>query len=171
MAFDDKGNPVGITLRDGLAAAGLTQYDEKQTPTATLTPAQLDRSYSVVHVSDGKGGTVERIRRTALQAGQANEWDIITSTGVDRNLGLDDYILQPGTGITIGFVQDIDQDGLIGLVESVNNCSDTAVDSDHDGLDDRFEVLVGWTVTTDRGSTKVPAPTGVTRASSSSLWA
>ncbi|MDQ4134156.1 MAG: hypothetical protein M3179_13360 [Actinomycetota bacterium] len=51
------------------------------------------------------------------------------------------------------------------VLESLNRCVDSAADSatdgddlpdsidtDGDGLDDRFEVLVGWEVTTERGS-------------------
>ncbi len=158
VVFDENGHQVGITLRDGLHAMGLREYDETVTPTASLTQAEIDSSYSVrkYQKPDGeKREIVLRVRRTQVEVGVRNEWLILTPTGIDRTLTLDDVILQPGGSITLGFLQDKDRDAMPALMESLNNCSDIAKDSDGDGLDDRFETLVGWTVRTERGSRDV----------------
>jgi hypothetical protein len=151
IVYDASGKHQGISLREALQAAGFTQYDEAVTPTATLTQAQVDSSYSVINVPDF-GERIYRIRRTKRELPQAaKEWQIITPTGLDRSLGLDDVIMFAGQSFSLTFVQDLDRDNLTAATERLNNCSDFAKDSDSDGLDDRFETLVGWTVDTDRG--------------------
>ena len=163
VVYDPDGRQIGITLRDGLRAIGLTEYQESENPTASLTQAQIDSSYSLYEIRPGQE-RIHRVRRTALKAGEAKEWDIITPTGIDRSLTLDSLILEPGASVVLAFVQDKDEDNLPAIVEALNNCVDSSADvnpqdgipdsfdTDGDTLDDRFELLVGWTFTTERGS-------------------
>lgn len=154
VVFDALGQQVGISLREALQALGLEEFDEDARPSGSLTAAQRERSYSVQ-----RGGGVERIfriRQAALLPGIAREWFIITETGATSEVpSLDDIVLRTGGGIALGFLGDLDGDGLVSLIEFINNCSDQDKDSDNDGLDDRFETLIGWNVNTDRGSRRV----------------
>lgn len=151
IVYDANGKHQGISLREALQAAGFTQYNEALNPTATLTQAQIDNSYSVIQVPDF-GERIYRIRRTKRELPvAAKEWQIITPTGLDRTLGLDDVIMYAGQSFSLTFVQDLDRDNLTAGIERLNNCSDFAKDSDSDGMDDRFETLVGWEVDTDLG--------------------
>ncbi|MDQ6524539.1 hypothetical protein RB608_13055 [Nocardioides sp. LHD-245] len=163
--FDPDGNSLGITLREALAAIGLEEYDETAHPTASLTQAEIDGSYSVIRRDDG-GDRIFRVRRTGMEPGVAKQWEIITPTGIDQSLTLDSLIMDAGQSITLAFLADTDQDRLPALLESVHGCVDSPTDSDADGiadstdtdgdgLDDRFEVLVGWKVESQRGSRNV----------------
>ena len=152
IVYDASGKHMGISLREALQAAGFTQYNEANNPTATLSQAQIDSSYSVINVPDF-GERIYRIRRTKRELPQAaKEWQILTPTGLDRSLGLDDVIMTAGQSFSLSFVQDLDRDNVTAVAERLNGCSDFAKDSDSDGLDDRFEVFVGWAVDTDRGA-------------------
>ncbi len=167
VVFDPNGKHVGITLRKALQAAGLSEVDEATRPTAGLTQEEIDSSYSVYDIRPGEQ-RVFRVRRTRVQAGVAKAWEILTPTGIDRTKGLDDLILEPGSSFILAFVQDKDEDGLPAVIESLNRCVDStarlkpndpfgfdSADTDGDGLDDRFELLVGWSVDTERGSRQV----------------
>lgn len=154
VVFDGMGRPVGITLRDALQSLGLVEYNEDLRSTSSLSGAQQDNSYSVQ-----RAGGVERIfriRRAAIRPAEAREWFIITPTGIASEVAsLDDVILNTGGGVALSFIGDLDGDGLTSLIEFVNGCSDRDSDTDDDGLDDRFETLIGWNVNTDRGSKRV----------------
>ena len=154
VIFDPEGKQVGITLRDALAAAGLKWYDETTTPTSSLRDAERYNSYSTKAWPDGKGERIFRVRDRKVEEGAPKQWDVITPTGINRNLTLDERILYPGSSVTLSYVEDLDQDRLPGLTESVFSCDDTKVDTDGDGLDDRFEVLIGWKVTTAPGGSR-----------------
>ena len=161
--FDDSGNHTGITLRSALAAIGLTEYDELATPYSTLTNDEIENSYST-YFDDNGNERIFRIRGTAsrilidnpatpedetetLATEVARAWEIITPTGIDQTIAsLDERILNTGDDIKLAFVQDIDQDRLPDVLEAIYNSSDNLQDTDGDGLDDRFEALVGWTV-------------------------
>lgn len=163
--FDDDGKQVGITLRSALKSIGLTEMKEADRPTIALTQEEIDNSYSTYEIRPGEE-RVFRVRRTRLEAGVAKQWEILTPTGIDRTKGLDDLILEPGGSFILAFVQDRDEDSLPAVVESINRCADSnadldgdgrfdTADTDDDGLDDRFELLVGWSVNTERGSRQV----------------
>ena len=107
-----------------------------------------------------------RVRRTAIEVGLPTAWEIITPTGIDRDVTLDEHFVEPGASILLAFVQDKDEDRVPAILESLNRCVDSAADTDNDGiadsldtdrdgLDDRFELLVGWEVRTERGSRPV----------------
>ena len=163
--FDADGDSLGITLRDALAAAGLKEYSETANPTASLTQQQIDNSYSVI-TRPGGGDRIYRVRKTGMEPGVAKQWEIITPTGIDQSLTLDSLIMDAGQTFTVAFLADTDEDRLPALLESINGCVDSpvdsngdgvadSVDSDGDGLDDRFELLVGWKVEVERGSFQV----------------
>jgi hypothetical protein len=145
VVFDGDGNQIGIGLREALEAYGLTELDESERPSDSLTDAEADSSYSVLRGADGFE-RIFRIRRTLARTGESKMWAIITETGIDGDKPLDDYVLRTGSSLSLAFLQDLDGDGLPASVEAMNNCSDQSADTDGDGLDDRFETLVGWTV-------------------------
>lgn len=145
VVFDSQGRQVGITLRDALAAIGLKHYDELTHPSATLTDSDLENSYSTVF-DDAGVERIYRIRKTGFEPGKLKMWEVITPTGINHSLGLDDVILTPERDIKLAFVQDIDADRLPANLEFLNNTSDRLRDTDGDTLDDRFEALIGWTV-------------------------
>ena len=87
-----------------------------------------------------------------MEPGKAKSWEILTPTGVDQTVGLDDRIMNAGETFTLAFLQDLDEDRLPAVLESINGCSDTEDDTDGDTLDDRFEVLIGWEVDPTQGS-------------------
>lgn len=154
VTFDDKGKQVGITLKDALAAIGLTRYDEETTATSTLTDREIENSYSTI-VDEAGVEKIFRIRGKALKDGVPKSWEILTPTGIDQTIGLDDFILRPDSDIKLVFAQDLDQDRMPANVEYLNNCSDTSKDTDGDGLDDRTEVLIGREVETGQGTKRV----------------
>jgi hypothetical protein len=158
VVFDPDGNLVGITLRQALAAIGLT---ETTTPLADLTPAEIQRTYSTRQLTLDDGTTVTRIvriRQTPSEEIDTERWVIITPTGIDDRLGLDDVILQAASDVKLVFVRDHDSDGVPASVEFLNGTSDELKDTDDDGLDDRFEALVGWDVDiVGRGTRRVYA--------------
>ncbi|AWM35933.1 hypothetical protein GobsT_63320 [Gemmata obscuriglobus] len=166
VTFDANGKQVGITLREALAAIGLARYDEAATPTGSLTEVERDNSYSTIIDEDGRE-RIFRVRGTAEEAGLQKYWQIITPTGIDRTVGLDDFVLRTDSDARLAFVQDLDGDRLPASLEYIFGTSDSPEDlngdgvpdgrdTDGDGLDDRFETLIGWTVEIDgRGSYRV----------------
>jgi len=83
-------------------------------------------------------------RRSRGQYGRM--WAVLVP---DNNLiGVDfrKVVLHPGQVLNLGFIQDLDRDGLISSVEFLFGSSDTKQDTDGDGLDDYSEVRVGWDV-------------------------
>ncbi len=145
VVFDAIGGQVGITLREALAAIGLSHFDEDTTPTDSLTDDQLLNSYSTYRDNAG----VERffrVRTVAREFGIRKSWEVITPTGIDQTIGPDDVILRTDSNVYLAFVQDLDGDRLPANLEFIFNTSDQFRDTDDDTLDDRFESLIGWTV-------------------------
>jgi hypothetical protein len=145
VIFDSQGKQVGITLREALAAIGLTHYYEFENPTSSLTETEQKNSYSTVF-DDAGVERIYRIRGTGFEPGKLKMWEVITPTGINHSLGLDDVILTPEQDIKLAFVQDLDSDRLPASLEFLNNTSDALRDTDGDTLDDRFEMLIGWKV-------------------------
>jgi len=158
VVFDPVGNLVGITLREALAAIGLTEATK---PLAELTPAEILSTYSTGEIPLDDATTVTRIvriRQTPSEEIDTERWVIITPTGIDDTLGLDDVILHAASDVKLVFVRDHDSDGVPASVEFLNGTSDELKDTDDDGLDDRFEALVGWDVNiVGRGTRRVYA--------------
>lgn len=153
--YDENGKPVGITLRDALKTLGYVWYDEAEHPTSSLTAEQIAKSYSTLTFESPAGKDFEVIIRmgaTTRQEGVRREWLVLTSSGWDPTLTLDEYILTAESEIKIVFAYDLDDDKIYGSVEYVNGCSDTNPDSDNDGLSDYLEVVTGWKVETSRGT-------------------
>ena len=155
VVFDPTGKQVGITLRDALGAAGLKWYDEDANPSATLSAADRQNSYSTKKSADGSFEGIIRVRNRQLRLTAPESWEIVSRTGIDRTLNLDQRILYPGDQVTLQFLADLDGDRLPALTEAVHGCKDSAKDTDADGLDDRFEVLIGWQVRTPLGTRDV----------------
>ena len=167
VVFDLTGKQVGITLRDALEASGLKWYDEDQVAlkVPALTQAEKLKSFSTkqVDAKDSAGNTVKvevvhRIRGRAIDLVSPRQWYVVTPTGIDPSPMLDSRILYPGSSVSFQFVQDEDGDKLTALTEAMHGCSESTkkneagrnegIDTDKDGLDDRFEVLIGWEVDT-----------------------
>lgn len=167
VVFDLTGKQVGITLRDALEAAGLKWYDEDVPAQQTTALLQADRlkSFSTkkVDVKDSTGKDVQveviyRIRGRAIDLSSPRQWFVVTPTGIDPSPKLDSRILYPGSSVNFQFVQDEDEDRLTALTEATHGCSESTkkdaagknegIDTDKDGLDDRFEVLIGWEIDT-----------------------
>jgi len=161
VVFGPDGKQVGITLRDALAAIGLAHYDESTTPACDasnpprcLSSEQLARSYSTVPTPEGVE-RVFRVRGAEFRNDEIRAWEVITSDGYDHSKGVDSTILLPGETVRLAFLQDLDADRLESRIEEIHNCIDAqkstdpeldTSDTDGDGLDDRFEVMIGWTV-------------------------
>ncbi len=96
---------------------------------------------------DGQESLFRFHRRARGQFGRA--WAVLVPD--DNLIGLDfrKVVLRPGEVLNLGFVQDLDRDGLISDVEAMFGSSDTRQDSDGDRLDDYSEVRVGWEVGVD----------------------
>jgi hypothetical protein len=146
VVFDTSGNQTGISLRDALRAAGLTEYDEAVTPSSSLSFADRQNSYSIEKSPDGNDERIFRIRGRQIQAGSPKSWEILTATGIDHSVTLDEHILLPGESITLSFLEDLDQDEMPATLEAMHRCVDTDIDTDGDLLDDRFEVMIGWSI-------------------------
>lgn len=154
VVFDARGRQVGITLPDALEAIGLTRFDEDDDPTSTLSSEEIENSYST-RLEEGVE-RIYRLREASKDGVSSQSWEIITPTGIQLPARLDDFVLRTEGDIKLAFVEDLDDDRLTNGLELLNNCSDVDVDSDADELDDRFEVLIGWTVNvTGRGSRRV----------------
>src|SRR5690606_31345217 len=77
------------------------------------------------------------------------DWEVLTPTGIragDNRVDFNSEVLRTEVGITLAFVQDLDDDGVPARWEYILGCSDNNEDTDGDTLDDRFEVYEGWLV-------------------------
>jgi hypothetical protein len=144
--FDSAGKEVGITLFDALAATGMTRYNEADDPMTDLTAEEIQNSYSTSFVNGIE--RIYRIRGVANDPLVQKRWEILTTLGIVSQADLGSLILKTGSPISLNFVQDLDNDGLPADVEFLLRTSDGKRDTDGDGLDDRFEALIGWTVET-----------------------
>lgn len=155
VVFDPTGKQVGITLRDALGAAGLKWYDEDANPSSSLSAADRQNSYSTKKSADGSFEGIIRIRNRQIRLTAPESWEIVSRTGIDRTLNLDQRILYPGDQVSLQFLADLDGDQMPALTEAVNGCLDSSRDTDSDGLDDRYEVMIGWEVRTALGTHEV----------------
>lgn len=144
--FDAQGRQVGITLREAFEQVlGLTRYDEDATPASTLDALELERSYATREV--GGVTVLWRIGGVAMdRTNPRRKWEVLTPAGIDRTIGFDERILRTEDGVTLAYVQDLDDDRIPARIEYLLGCSDLASDTDGDGISDYDEVYVGWTV-------------------------
>ena len=142
------------------------------TPVDTSLPTEANRilnSYSTYEDDQGRE-KVFRIRGVSNDFGIKKFWEILTPLGIDQQTELGDLVLKSSAPASLNFVQDLDGDGLTADVEYLLRTSDSPLDlltydangrripgqdgvpdgrdTDGDGLDDRFEALIGWTVST-----------------------
>jgi hypothetical protein len=162
VVFDGSGKEVGIGLHQALAAVGLRRYEETSTPTANLTDEEILSSYSTVVVAGRE--KIYRIRGISNDSLNRKFWEILTPLGIDQITDLNDLVLKSNVPVSLNFVQDLDGDGLTADVEYFLRTSDSDLleggvprgrDTDRDGLDDRFEALIGWSVSTPQKTYKV----------------
>lgn len=148
ILYNERNRQVGITLREVFAALDLTHYDEDETPTSSLTQAQLATSYSTRTV-DGRA-TLYRVRATFPSGSDPSQaWWIYDDERIVRATDAFGHVLHSREAIGVSFEGDTDGDGLPARVEYSLGCSDELIDSDGDGLTDAEEVMTGWTVTVD----------------------
>jgi hypothetical protein len=116
VVFDiNFGKEVGITLFEALAAVGLTQYDEAETPTSSLSDDEILSSFSTF--VDGGREKIYRIRGIANDSLNEKYWEILTPLGIDQVTDVKDLILKTDAPVSLNFVQDLDHDGLSADVE------------------------------------------------------
>ncbi len=148
ILFDGDGRQVGITLKDALEnVLGLHHYDEAVTGTSSLTPEEIQNSYSTIKVGDRL--LLARVRGVSRDlTDPRRKWVVLDETGLigDDAQDLLSIILYAGKGVTLAFVQDLDEDGLPAYIEEMLGCSDDLVDTDGDGLSDLQETYTGWQV-------------------------
>ncbi len=162
ILFDATGHQVGILLTDALETVlGLTHYDEATTPATSLDAVQLQNSYSTRVINGVR--VLWRVRSVSRELGNPlKTWVVLTPEGlVAADQDLRDRVLRAGQGVTLAFIQDLDDDGVPARMEYTLGCSDSdldqlpsgnpdgiadGVDTDLDGLDDRFEAYEGWLV-------------------------
>ncbi|MDQ4096593.1 MAG: hypothetical protein M3144_01820, partial [Actinomycetota bacterium] len=166
VIFNLQGKPDGITMRDAMEAAGLKWYDEDANPSSSLTRDLKRNSFSTKKLPSPEGDfeIIYRIREREIRLDTPKEWQIVTPTGIDPFLRLDDRILYPGSNVNLSFVADEDNDRLPAITEAMHGCIDDPQtvdgkfkfrDTDGDGLDDRFEVLIGWDFETPQAHGRV----------------
>ena len=163
VVFDGNGKPVGITLRQGLSEIGLNHYEaqfnsagkltgylaDDLTLHPTLTARELHDSYAT---ATSNGVTrLYRVRDVTEDGTNRKFWEIVSynSEGLAQilhDVNLDTQVISPDANFALSLVQDLDGDGIGADVEFILGTSDTMKDSDGDGLDDHFEVFVGWDV-------------------------
>src|SRR5690606_14070598 len=133
---------VGITMRDALEnVLGLRHVDEVEDPSNGLSLAELQESYSTRDI--GGIQTLWRIRTVSKDlTNPLMDWEVLTPTGIragDNRVDFNSEVLRTEVGITLAFVQDLDDDGVPARWEYILGCSDNNEDTDGDTLDDRFE--------------------------------
>lgn len=78
-----------------------------------------------------------------------------TAAGVIASGMLADTRVMPGDVVSLALLRDLDRDGLSSREEELLGTSDTAVDTDGDGLPDYWEAREGWTVQITDGAATV----------------
>ncbi len=162
VLFDATGHQVGVLLTDALKdVLGLTHYDEDTTSTASLDAVELQNSYATRVINGVR--VLWRVRGVSRELGNPlKTWVVLTPDGlVAADQDLRDRVLRAGQGVTLAFIQDLDDDGVPARMEYTLGCSDSDLDqlpsptpdgvadgfdTDLDGLDDRFEAYEGWLV-------------------------
>ena len=167
---------IGLTRYEARLAPATGRYVDylpgSSTPVDTSLATESDRilnSYSTYSDADGRE-KIFRIRGVSNDFNIKKYWEILTPLGIDQQTELGDLILKTSAPASLNFVQDLDGDGLTADVEYLLRTSDSPADllaydasnhrvagsdgvpdgrdTDGDGLDDRFEALIGWTVST-----------------------
>lgn len=165
VAFDLPGVHVGTTLRQMLASMRMSHYYEfidadhqsrllaSGIPasaiknSATQLTASLRRTSYSTYLDSSGVEQLYRVRNVAVNPALPQTWVIINEDGVDQSIDFDQYIVQTNSSITFAFISDLDDDGVTATAEFTAGTSDHLIDSDDDGLDDRFESYRGWDVT------------------------
>lgn len=141
VIFDPQtGQAVGVTMDDAMEnVLGLTKYDEDTTPSVTLSPSELLNSYSTKVDSRG----VERLWRVRNVSSELNNplktWIVYTSNGIDGSTDFSELTINSEEGITLKFMQDLDDDGIDAVQEYALGSSDVKIDTDGDNLPDAVE--------------------------------
>lgn len=146
--FDEFGRPEGITVGRALEIIGLTQVE----PVST----NEFNTFSLIDIEGGRSGVLYRVRNVQTQTTEfiggrpadpgIRSWVVLPPIGVAEDTPFTDIPLQAGDEVRALYVRDQDADGLWELEEHLYGSDDTLTDSDGDGLTDRHEVRVGWTV-------------------------
>ncbi len=120
VIFDLAGKPVGITFRDAMEVAGLKWYDEDANPSSGLTRDLKQKQLLDQEAgrTDGEFEIIYRIREREIRLDSPKEWLIVTPTGIDPFLRLDERILYPGSNVNLSFVADEDNDRLPAISEA-----------------------------------------------------
>ena len=165
VAFDLPGVHVGTTLRQMLASMRMSHYYEYIDAdhqsrllaagipasaiknSATQLTASLRRASYSTYLDSSGVEQLYRVRNVAVNPALPQTWVIINEDGVDQSIDFDQYIVQTNSSITFAFISDLDDDGVPATAEFTSGTSDNLIDSDDDGLDDRFESYRGWDVT------------------------
>lgn len=146
-AYDYAGRAVGITVGEALEGIiGLVHYDEDRQPTSSLSPLQVENSFSTRQVN-GRS-VLWRVRGVSKELGNPlRQWEVLTPAGIaPRDRDVRSMIIEPGSGITLANVQDLDDDRIPARWEYIYGCSDTSADSDGDGIGDYEEAFGGWLI-------------------------
>jgi hypothetical protein len=96
---------------------------------------------------DGQETLFRFDRRTRGQFGRV--WAVLLPNSDLLGVDFRRTSLRAGDLLRLGFIQDLDRDGLISDVEFLFGSSDTRQDTDGDQLDDFSEIRVGWEVGVD----------------------
>jgi len=146
-AFDSLGRAVGITVGEALeGVVGLKHYDEDANPASSLSPLEIENSYST-RVVNGVA-VLWRVRGVSKELGNPlRQWEILTPRGIaPRDQDFRSHVIAPENGITLANIQDLDDDRIPARWEYIYGCSDTNTDTDGDGVSDYQEVFGGWQI-------------------------
>ncbi len=148
--FDDRGRPMGITMREVLEdVLGLehvdAETDENLDPNRFDDAELLDRSFSTREVD---GITVlYRVKRVSPSlTGSDRSWWVlgpdgnITPVGTRPGRDFLSYRVFADQDYAFAFVQDLDEDDLEAIEELLYRTVDSNKDTDGDGIDDADEV-------------------------------
>lgn len=147
LAYDAGGGAVGITAAEALESIlGLTHYDEDAVPASSLSPLELENSYST-RLVDG-AHVLWRVRAVSKELGNPlRQWEVLTPRGIaPRDSDFRSMVIAPESGITLANIQDLDDDRIPARWEYIHGCSDVNIDTDADSLDDYLELFGGWQI-------------------------
>ena len=136
--FDDTGKATGITMKYALQDI-------------------LNVDYATGTVGYAPGQVLTRVGNVSNQPGSHKAWTLLTPIKLPTGVNFDDIVLRAGDSISIAYLEDVDQDGLLANEEYLYGSSDACTNSDgatcasaagstHDTLTDFAEVRTGWLV-------------------------
>ena len=151
ISYDLSGKNLGVVFHDVMQGVLGLKHFNLDLDVDAVDPSE--RLFSYATETNVKG--VERIVRIRQIENNEEEedprqWTLLTPTGLilDAQLSFgseeikpDDQVLLPGTGISLAFVRDADDDGIPERLEYLHGCSDQDEDTDDDGLSDYQEVF------------------------------